>query len=405
MKPHPLLWVAALLLLLGGCGWFGGDDEDDDDPKEIKPTPLEDFTQEVALKVAWSRKLGKRAKDGVIKLTPALVGGRVFAATAGGHIAAMRASNGESIWEVHVEDFYTKEERTKIYSDKLDVITGGVGAGEDLVAVGTSSGEVIALNMSDGSLAWRIAASSEVLAPPQIGNGIVVVQTIDDKVASYDATTGNRNWLYTSTAPALSLRGTATPLLADNYVIAGFSNGRLVVLDVEEGIAGFDQRIAIAEGESDLERLVDIDGKMALTSNSNLYVASFQGQLVGIDMSGGKLLWAEEASSLAGVGRGFGNIYLSHADSKLTAYNAVSGREVWSVEALLHREITAPTVIRSYVAVSDYDGYVHLLAQSDGRFVARSKVDGTGLTAGLVASGSRIYAMGDSGKLTVIEIR
>ena len=161
--------------------------------------------------------------------------------------------------------------------------------------------------------------------------------------------------------PALTLRGTARPMLFDELVIAGFANGRVAFLDREKGLAEFDQRIGVAQGATDLERLVDIDGTMQI-DEGKLYVASFQGRVVGIDISSGRMLWAEELSSLTGVGTGFGNVYAARADSQLTAFNAANGREIWNVDALLYRNITAPVSIGSYLVFTDFEGYAHVVA-------------------------------------------
>ena len=225
--------------------------------------------------------------------------------------------------------------------------SGGVGVGGDLVVVGAASGELVALNQSDGSLAWRVTASSEILSPPLVDRDRVVAQTIDGKVTAYDAVDGQTLWVYTMNTPALTLRGTARPMLYDELVIVAFANGRVAFLDREKGLAVFDQRIGIAQGTTDLERLVDIDGAMQIVAGK-LYVASFQGRIVGIDISSGRMLWAEELSSLTGVGSGFGNVYAARADSQLTAYNGSNGREIWNIDALLYRDITAPVALGSY---------------------------------------------------------
>jgi outer membrane protein assembly factor BamB len=253
-------------------------------------------------------------------------------------------------------------------------------------------------------LAWKVKGSSEVLAPPQVDGDLVVVQSIDGKVIAYDAVDGDRRWVYTMNTPPLTLRGTATPMIYGDVVIAAFANGRVAFLDRDRGLAGYDQRVAVAQGTSDLERLVDIDGSMALVEG-RLYLASFQGRLVAIDVNSGKMMWAEELSSVTGVGEGFGNIYAAKTDGQLTAYNATNGREIWNVDALLHRGLTAPVSVGSYLAFTDFEGYAHVLAQSDGRFVGRRKIDGKGVQAGLLSSGGRLYAMTDGGTLTAIEIR
>ena len=242
------------------------------------------------------------------------------------------------------------------------------------------------------------------MSPPLVNATRVIAQTIDGKVTAYDAIDGQSLWVYTMNTPALTLRGTAQPMLFDETVIVGFANGRVAFLNEEKGLAEFDQRVGIAQGATDLERLVDIDGAMQI-DDGKLFVASYQGRIVGIDISSGRMLWAEDLSSLNGVGTGFGNVYVAKADSQLTAYNAANGREIWNVDALLYRDITAPISIGSYLVFTDFEGYAHVVAQSDGRFVGRRKIDGSGVKAGLVSFGDRIYALTDSGTLAAIEIR
>jgi len=396
---HLLIWFLALLAM-SGCSWFGADDE----PEEIKPNPLPRINEEVRLEVLWNQKIGGGSGDRAIRLSPAIIGGRVFAASADGKIKALTTDTGRIIWEAEIKDFYTKEELSFGFSKGLDAITGGVGAGGDLVVVGTGSGEILALNQSDGRLAWKSRVASEVLSQPQINDDLVVVQSIDGKVAAYDAIDGSRKWIYTTKIPSLTLRGTATPIISGDAILVGFSSGRVTLLERETGFSGLDRRVGVAQGDSDLERLVDIDGAMAM-ENGRLYAASFQGRIIGIDIATGRTLWSEEASSVSGVGTGFGNVYLASSDSQISAYNADNGREVWRVDTLLHRDITAPVAIGSYLAFTDLEGYLHLMAQSDGRFVGRRKIDGSGIRSGVVAEGGRLYAMGNKGSLFVLEIR
>lgn len=391
--------IIMLLLLAAGCGSRGGK------PDEIKPASLERFSAEVDIRQLWSRNLGKGAYDNTIRLRPAIVGSSIYAATAGGEVAALQAGSGRVLWSLEVTDFYTEEEMANAFTDDMDLITGGVGAGSDLVVVATVAGDIIAMNQSDGSLAWRVPASSEVLAPPVIDGDLVIVQTIDGKIAAYKAVDGERQWIYSASAPLLTLRGTSTPVIYGDFVIGGFGNGRIVILERETGLVRLDQRVAVSEGESDLEKLVDIDGHIEMTDEGKLFVASFQGRLIGVDARSGRMMWSVKSSSVAGVGTGFGNVYLAHADDRISAYNADSGREIWEADELLHRDISAPVSISSFVAVTDYEGYIHLLAQSDGRMVGRRKVDGDGLPAGLVVNGGRIYALGTGGRLSVLEVR
>ena len=248
MKSLRGIWLGSLvLLLISGCSWFGGKD---DELEEIEPTKLTKIEEEVELKSIWNVNLGKGADDNAIKLVPALASSRVFAASADGNIFALQADNGREIWEQKVKSFYSDGEVRNAFSKNLDVITGGVGIGADIVVVGTSAGELVALNQSDGSLAWRTRTSSEVLAPPQVSGDLVVAHSIDGKVAGYNALDGERMWIYSASTPSLTLRGTSTPIITDDFVIVGFANGRFSLLTHDQGNAIADERIATASGDS-----------------------------------------------------------------------------------------------------------------------------------------------------------
>ena len=395
---HALL--VALLLLTAGCSWFGLGDEDE----QNKPVKLQSFSKEVDIRQLWSTSIGKGAGDKAIRMVPGLAGSHIFAASADGNVVALQSENGRVIWRVRVADFYDQDERDNAFGKDVDIITGGVGVGGDLVAVGTAAGDIVALKQSDGSMAWRTRTSSEVLAPPQVDAELVVGQSIDGKIIALNTADGERLWTYSTTIPSLTLRGTSTPLVNSEFVIAAFANGRFALLDRAQGLVGFEQRTAIAQGRSDLERLIDIDGAMVIVGQS-LYVAGFQGMMVAVNLNNAQLLWNREASTVVGLGEGFGNIYIGYDNGRLGAIDAANGRDVWETEALLNRDITTPVTAGSYVVVGDFEGYLHVIAQSDGRFVGRRKVDRKGIYTPAVTDGNRVYVMGNSGRLSSFELR
>jgi outer membrane protein assembly factor BamB len=76
----------------------------------------------------------------------------------------------------------------------------------------------------------------------------------------------------------------------------------------------------------------------------------------------------------------------------------------WEQPALGFRELSRPTPVSSYLAVTDYQGYLHILSQVDGEFVGRTRVDGDGARADMLADGNVLYVYGNSGKLVAYEI-
>lgn len=77
---------------------------------------------------------------------------------------------------------------------------------------------------------------------------------------------------------------------------------------------------------------------------------------------------------------------------------------VWKQEGLFRRKLSSPVAFSNYLVVGDSDGYLHVLAQSDGRFIGRRKVDGDGLRARPWVADNLFYVLGNSGSLQALEI-
>ncbi|KAF1056897.1 MAG: Outer membrane protein assembly factor BamB [Pseudomonas delhiensis] len=372
--------LLALTLMAVGCS--------SNSKKELPPAELTDIKVEVSLKEQWSRSVGDGQGDLYELLEPAVDGSSIFAASAEGRVMAMQRESGDVLWK-----------------KDLDVpISGGVGVGNGLVLVGTLKGDVIALDAASGEQKWRTRVSSEVLSSPVTNGDVVVLQTQDDKVIGLDASTGNQRWMYDNTVPVLTLRGTGSPLIAGRVAIAGLASGKVVAVDVQRGLPVWETRVAVPQGRSELDRVVDIDGGLTLVDNV-IYVSSYQGRAAALDLSSGRIIWQREASSYAGVAEGLGSVYISDASGTVEALDGRSSSSLWSNDALARRQLSAPAVFSSNVVVGDFEGYLHLLSQADGRFVGREKVDGDGVRVRPLVVGNWMYVFGNSGKLVAYTLR
>jgi outer membrane protein assembly factor BamB len=103
--------------------------------------------------------------------------------------------------------------------------------------------------------------------------------------------------------------------------------------------------------------------------------------------------------------QGFGNIYYSDDESRVIAIRDNSEDMVWENNDLHFRSITAPTVIGNYIAVADFEGYIHLISQVDGRLVGRFQVDGDGVRANLLANNGTLYVFSNDGSLAALSLQ
>lgn len=374
------------LLALGGCSWL----QSLGDKDKPQPAALVRFDEEVRLRELWSVKVGKGQGDKFNRLKPAYFNGKVYAAGNDGTVVAVDAESGDLLWRVR-SDY---------------AITGGVGYGNGLVLVGTENSQVVAFAEADGSELWAARVSSEVLAAPATNGRYVVVQTVDGNLTGLDAQTGAERWIYENSVPALSLRGTSAPFIIDNFVIAALANGSVVSVAIDNGTLRWEERVAIPTGRSEIDRLIDIDGDIVVNDAGLVLAPTYQGYFAAIDAVTGQTRWRAQDSSYVGASFGFGNMYLVSEQDEIKAYRAgPDNTPVWSNDALVRRELSAPRGFSNYVAVADFEGYVHLLSQVDGRFVARTRVDRKGVRGGMVNQGNTLFVLGNSGKLVALRVQ
>ena len=98
--------------------------------------------------------------------TPAVSGGRVFAANFGGEVIAADEGTGEVVW------------RTQVGAP----VSGSMSAVGDAVLVGDTDGVLHALDAETGEMGWRFETSGRISATPVVVDGVVYVGSWDGGV-------------------------------------------------------------------------------------------------------------------------------------------------------------------------------------------------------------------------------
>lgn len=383
LQRWPALLLASIAIALSGCGIFGGDDDE-----ELVPAELLEFEESLDVRRIWSDKVGKGSEFLRIGLAPAGDGNRIYAASYDGNVNAYDPETGKRIWRVETDT----------------ILSAGPGVGDDAVVVAGYDGDLIALRSTDGSEIWRINISGEALAKPIVRNGEVVVYTIDGRLRVYSLFDGSQSWALEQSLPALTQRGSATPIVVGASIVSGFDNGRLIASSLSDGTTLWEAILTPPSGRSDLDRLADIDGSMAAVGQ-DIYASGYNGRIASIAAESGELLWDREISTHVGLTADWNNIYAVGDQGELIALLRQNGSDVWRQDGLLNREPTAPVVFGSAVVVGDFEGYVHFFATDDGRPVARERV-GKGMISGVpLVMGDKLFVQSETGALAAFTVR
>jgi outer membrane protein assembly factor BamB len=270
--------------------------------------------------------------------------------------------------------------------------------------LGSSDGDVIALDATNGTERWRRSVSSEVLSRPLVANDVVIVRTVDGHIDALAGTDGTTRWSVEEQVPRLTLRGTAPPVLANDRIVAGFDNGKVLAIDPRNGDVLWDTVVNAPRGRTELERLADIDSP-ARVAGTDIFVVGFQGRVAMLAQDSGQVWWARDASSYRGFTMDDENLYLTNADSVVSAMRRSDGAVVWEQPALRRRGLTAPALDGDALVVGDFQGFVHWLDKATGEIVARRKTDGERITNAAVTSPEGVFVQTDTGQVLAFRSR
>jgi outer membrane protein assembly factor BamB len=324
-----------------------------------KPGPLPELKASASASVSWQAQVGSAGPG----FSPAVLADAIYAAAEDGAIVRLDPSNGRSVWRIAAEQ----------------KLSAGVGADATLVVVGTDKGDVLAF-FPDGKPAWKSRVSTEVIAPPRVADGVVVVFTGDGKIHALNAADGSRKWVNQRASPALIVRNYAGGVVSRGGLFAGTAGGHLLALDVVTGIVGWDATVANPKGATELERIADVTG-LPLVLERDVCAVAYQGRVACFDLSRGTLSWSRDISSLNSMAADGKYIYLADDKGSVHALDRATGASVWKQDLLALRKIGGPQMVGDFVGVVDIEGYLHLLSPINGAYVGRLATDGKPATA------------------------
>jgi outer membrane protein assembly factor BamB len=373
----------SVLALMAGCSTLSSINPFASKSKGNQPAALAALKGTMAVRTAWKLDIGK-SND--YTLSPALAGQTVLVAGGDGAIARVDAASGRALWRIKA----------------AMPLSAGVGTDGTMLAVGGVKGSVLTFDM-DGKPMWTAQASSEVLSAPAVGQGMVVVRTVDNRIVGFDARTGAKKWTVQRVAPPLTLRNAPGMVIAGNDVIIAQPGGKLLSLVLATGAPRWEIAVGESRGATELERVTDIGGAPVVVEGDVCAVA-YQGRVGCFDLATGTPRWTKELSSDVGIAADQRSVFVSDDKGAVMAFNRDGGTSAWKNDKLSYRRLSTPVSHGRAVAVGDYQGIIHFLSREDGAFLARAATDGSAVIATPLVAGSNLIFQTQSGTVTAIAV-
>lgn len=259
--------------------------------------------------ILWRKRLPAPSRA-----APTIIGGRVFISTIDSRLVALDAKNGTGLW-----DYVGIGETTGLLG------AASPAANSDIVVPVFSSGEITALRVENGSVAWSdnlanisrlgggLESLSDIKAMPVLHKGLVIAISFSGKMVAIDQSTGARVW-------QRDIAGSQMPWINDNLIFVQSTNNELMAASVIDGRIFWIEQLPRFEDEEDKEDPIRWSGPIMV--NSKLVLAGSNGQLLEINANTGKTertLNTKRNIQIAPIAAN-GKLFLLAEDGTLTAY-------------------------------------------------------------------------------------
>jgi outer membrane protein assembly factor BamB len=287
-------------------------------------------------------------------------------------------------------------------------------AADGTVYVGSSTGELRAVNGTSGRTRWAWAAAGALHASPALtAGGLVVVGSYDHAVYALDAGSGALVWNLTTGGAVAS----SPALTADGGVVVTSWDGKVRCLDAATGGLRWAATVGIA---MDSSPAVDDAGRA-------VYVGAWSGRVHALNASTGAALWTagpwvayrgvSSSPALAPAAAGGGPaplVYVGCDDGKVRALNATTGAVVWA-QTTGDRVFSSPAYLDRgsgggdgsgaapppppLVVVGSVDGTVYGLDAATGALVWAAPTGGPVYSSPSIDARGAVYVGSDDGRL------
>ncbi len=243
------------------------------------------FPEIVALDPETGKVLWRHKTNAPTRGSPLYSDGRVFVLTIDNELTALKAATGDEDWTHN-----GVPETEAFLSDT------GPAADSTVVVVPYSSGEVFALRVETGRVAWSDNLSAvrrasalwsltDFNAMPVIDNGKVYAVSVSGRLVAIDERTGTRIWQH-------EIGSSSTPWVSGDFIYMINPDDQLICISTANG--GIRWVVQLERYENPEKRTHPIFWTGPMVANGKLIMANSASQLVEFSLANGAVLQATE---------------------------------------------------------------------------------------------------------------
>ena len=347
----------------------------------------------------WSANIGAgSSRRNRIAAAPIVADGRIFTIDGLSGLVATSTS-GARLWAVDLTAQFDKGGK---------VSGGGLAYGGGRLFAATGYGEVAAVDPASGAVIWRQRFDAPVMGSPTFDNGVVYVGGRDGAAFALTADTGKILWDIPGTPSGAGMVGAAGPAVADTTILFPVGGGEVTAI-MKDGSARIWQTSVAGRRLGRAYAAVGDVTSDPVIAGSTTYVGTSAGRTFAMNTETGALIWSATEGALAPVLPVGGSVFLVNDQARLVRLDAATGDVIWSVEmpyfvkekVKKRKAITAhygPVLAGGRLVVASGDGIVRFFNPADGALLSTADLPG-GAAAQPALAGGTLYILSGKGQL------
>lgn len=286
----------------------------------------------------WMANIHNSAKrwtfnSGSLMFSPTTANGLVYVGSSNGNVYALNAATGLFKW---------------LYSTG-DWVVGAPAVAGNVVYAGSKDGTLYALNAFTGALLWSFTTDGPISAPATVKNGVVYFGSEDHSLYALNASNGTLIWSFASGDKIFG-----APAVVNNVVYFGSLDHNVY---------------ALSAADASVVWIRTTGGGVASSPavvGGVVYVGSYDNYMYALQASSGGIVWqfATGGWIFSSPAVAYGKVYFGSTDQNAYAVD-LNGNQVWVVHTGSW-VLSSPAVANGMVAFGSYDGNLYVADAATG---------------------------------------
>ena len=360
-----------------------------------------------SLKEVWAESFGKGInKRNIVLAAPVVSNNRIFVMDSQGLVSAFNLKNGKRLWKNQLQANIGGFKDTKSRAS-------GLAVDNNILYATTGFGGIFAMDSASGKSKWRRIMESPIRIAPVVTEKMLLIQTVDNTIYALDKNNGQELWKFGVAQEDTVIAGGAAPAYdtEDNAVVAGFSNGEIVVLNATVGTPLWSSMVV---GNKQVSSSTEINtiGAAPIVEKGVIYAISNSNSMLALDMRSGDKIWEKEIGSMQDMLLAGNYLFVISNRNILYAIEKSKGDIIWSadIKTYLQEEdnkkamvyAASPLMLNNQIILAFSNGKIIKIDAIDGRVKARTDL-GVDISNGLIAVKEHVIAVSDKADVIVFK--